>query len=613
VTRVFAKFFSHPIKAAVIVICLFSGLLIFGIQKLSPTFDEGAHFLSGLDIITNGDTSYYYTNPPLIKSTAATLSLLSGTKLHLPPKNPKGGVKWISRFQEFMHLNGTQYLTHLNKARLITIFFYFISSLLLFYFSFILYGIYSAWISFLLWSLCPVVLGFSNLLTSDVPICFFFLLTMYLLVRWHESRRINYFILSSLSFGLGVTTKFSMFLFLPPMLVYLVWSFFINKRSLKSFALYLSIFVLIFLLVVNAVYLFNSTPTKIRDLTFHSKILSGKKTQIDFTTFTHKKNGNIFANSFFGEISLPLPKDFIKGFDEQLSHENAGFMSYMNGKWGMVGGWYSYYLFGTLVKMPEVFFVCLFIFLFLLTKKDFRSFLNKPTNYFILGSSLFIFLMISLSRGLNSHYRYVLPSIFFLVLILSSIGNWIERKSKTFILFLLFLALIPIIQTYPRSISYFNTLSGGAKNGWKKLIDSNFDWGQDLIALSEWLNKNPQVEYINLAFLGLTDPKLYGIRYKLAPPIFPKDKIGNNLPPYRTIPGEGWYAISGSFLAGLSIPTYDEHGNWVIVPFGGYDYLKKINPEDFAGFSISIYYISKDEAQRIYKDLIKREGELYLK
>ncbi len=610
-TRVFAIFSSHPIKIAIIIFGVLSVLLINGIQKLSPTFDEGAHFLSGLDIISNGDTSFYYTNPPLIKSAAASLSYLSGARLDLPAKDTAGGVKWIERFQAFMHLNGYHYLIELNKARLITVLFYFASSLLLFYFSLILYGKYSAWLSVLLWALCPVVLGFSNLLTSDIPICFFFLLSIYLIVRWHESGRIQYFIYFCISFGLGVTTKFSIFLILPPISFYLLWSFFKKKRSFKLIALYSVVFFSIFLIIVNAIYLFNSTPTKLRDLSFHSNILSGKNTQINFTTFTHETNGNIFADSFLGELALPLPKDFILGFDEQLSHENAGFLSYMNGHWRYSGGWYSYYLYGTLVKMPEVFFVCVLIFLFLLTKKDFRSFLNRPTNYFVLGSSVFIFLMISLGRGLNSHYRYVLPSVFLFILILSSVGIWIEKKSKTIIYFLLFLALLPIFQTYPRSISYFNTFSGGTQNGWKKLIDSNFDWGQDLIALSEWLSKNPNVEYVNLAFLGLTDPGLYGIRYKLAPPIFPQDNREGKLHPDRTMPRVGWYAVSGSFLAGLSIPTYDENGILVNVPFGGYSYLKELKPKDFAGFSISIYYISENEAQRIYDSLNKGEGEFY--
>jgi len=38
------------------------------------------------------------------------------------------------------------------------------------------------------------------------------------------------------------------------------------------------------------------------------------------------------------------------------------------------------------------------------------------------------------------------------------------------------------LRVYPHQLAYFNELAGGPENGWRHLLGSNFDWGQDLLA-----------------------------------------------------------------------------------------------------------------------------------
>ena len=40
-------------------------------------------------------------------------------------------------------------------------------------------------------------------------------------------------------------------------------------------------------------------------------------------------------------------------------------------------------------------------------------------------------------------------------------------------------------RAFPHYLAYFNELVGGPKNGWKYLVDSNLDWGQELPGLRE--------------------------------------------------------------------------------------------------------------------------------
>ena len=46
---------------------------------------------------------------------------------------------------------------------------------------------------------------------------------------------------------------------------------------------------------------------------------------------------------------------------------------------------------------------------------------------------------------------------------------------------------IESIKVAPDFLAYFNELAGGPANGYRHLVDSSLDWGQDLPKLKEWL------------------------------------------------------------------------------------------------------------------------------
>jgi hypothetical protein len=57
--------------------------------------------------------------------------------------------------------------------------------------------------------------------------------------------------------------------------------------------------------------------------------------------------------------------------------------------------------------------------------------------------------------------------------------------------FLLIASLLATIastlRVYPHQLAYFNELSGGPENGYRHLLHSNLDWGQDYLLVREWL------------------------------------------------------------------------------------------------------------------------------
>ncbi|MBK9054196.1 MAG: hypothetical protein IPL78_25775 [Chloroflexi bacterium] len=54
---------------------------------------------------------------------------------------------------------------------------------------------------------------------------------------------------------------------------------------------------------------------------------------------------------------------------------------------------------------------------------------------------------------------------------------------------------------YPSYLGYFNLLAGGPGNGYNILVDSNVDWGQDLLRLKGWMSEN-EVDSVKLAWFG---------------------------------------------------------------------------------------------------------------
>jgi len=89
-------------------------------------------------------------------------------------------------------------------------------------------------------------------------------------------------------------------------------------------------------------------------------------------------------------------------------------------------------------------------------------------------------------------------------------------------------------------------LGGGARGGWRHLVDSNLDWGQDLPALRDWVDAHGGTP-VYLAYFGTADPKAYGIPYRKVVRVHDFEP---GEPSVR--PGSGdTLAVSATLLAGV--------------------------------------------------------------
>ncbi len=132
---------------------------------------------------------------------------------------------------------------------------------------------------------------------------------------------------------------------------------------------------------------------------------------------------------------------------------------------------------------------------------------------------------------------------------------------------------------HPHYLSYFNLAAGGPENGHNILIDSNIDWGQDLIRLKQWMEEN-DVETVNLGWYGTAMPAYYGIDYKPLPGMPYHFDLWADPPFNRSNPQPGVYAISATVL--WELPSEEKET---------FAWFRAREPDDRIGYSLFIYRV----------------------
>ena len=138
------------------------------------------------------------------------------------------------------------------------------------------------------------------------------------------------------------------------------------------------------------------------------------------------------------------------------------------------------------------------------------------------------------------------------------------------------------LSVYPHNLAYFNELAGGPRNGPRHLLDSNIDWGQDLYFLKRWADDHTEARPLYLSYFGMFDAAAI---YPVLRPIG-EAKVNDG-------PRPGWYAVSVNTVYGYSL------GGLQREPVTTYTYFQRFEPVDYAGYSIYIYHVTWEEANRV--------------
>jgi hypothetical protein len=265
-----------------------------------------------------------------------------------------------------------------------------------------------------------------------------------------------------------------------------------------------------------------------------------------------------------------LPESYLYGLAGSVAGAGSGRAAFFMDQYSATG-WASYFPTAFLIKTPVPTIILLFAALIYFSHEKNR--LMKAL--FIILPPLFVFLAFS-AQKVNIGLRHVLPAYPFIFVLIGSVPSIktesVKAARAVFYACLVWYAYATAV-IFPHQLAYFNEIIGGPKNGYKYLVDSNLDWGQDLAGLKEFMDSNG-IDKIKLAYFGFCDPKYYGIDYEYLPGYYIPEPVNVK----EDIELTGWFAISATMLQGVYLPDRDFYK-----PF------KDIKPVGHIGYSIFIY------------------------
>ncbi len=307
--------------------------------------------------------------------------------------------------------------------------------------------------------------------------------------------------------------------------------------------------------------------------------------------------------------------------DEKVS----GYPVYLNGDLRRHGWWY-YYACTLAYKIPEGTWM-LFVLAIVASAATVRSRAALADEIALGTVPVVVLFSMSFLTDINLGLRYVLPILPYLFIAIGKVAPWIASMTTGWRRVVgsvagtsLVLTVAATVTIHPHYLAYFNWASGGPDRVPARLIDSNIDWGQDLIGLERWWKETIPGEPIGLAYFGQINPSIFAMRgepfrWFLAPTRpgmlhLMHREFGPELVGAAKRLEPGYYAVSISVLYGLPWRFYDPvppgklppeamSHMWNAPGEGAYSYFRKQTPIHTIGHSINIYKLSALDAARL--------------
>ncbi len=536
-------------------------LLLFGMMGLnsivqkSVTVDEIVYIAAGYSYLRTHDYRMNRDHPPLMKMIAGV------PLLFLNPTLPTDHYSWREwRWDEYesMYSFGDQFLYSANNnadqlvfwARIPIMAIGILLGVYVFLFARELYGVRAGYFALVLYCFSPNILAHTTLATTDIGVTCFSFISIYYLRRYFIRRQKSYLWLTGIFLGTSLAAKFSA-LYLMPSFVIVGGFLAYKERGSRPFD--------------DAPYDGYGVGRLFSDLTVMFSIALG------------------VVILSYGIMEFPV---FVEGLILLFRHNARGHPAFLMGEHSMTG-WPQYFLVAFAVKTP----LALVILIGGVTML-YRHINDEPTGAVMRDLILIIPVAVMLGAAmmsrLNIGIRHILPIYPFLFVYVSQFINW---KANIGVKYGTVCALVgwyglSSVAIAPHYLAYFNELVGGPGQGYRYLIDSNIDWGQDLKALSLYM-KERKLKKIKLAFFGTASCAYRGIECE----------------ELACTPQAGILAVSVNRLVGLT----EKQSRC-------FAWLREFTPVEKIGYSIFVYEIKKEEMgtyTESYTDKRRKRGPEY--
>jgi hypothetical protein len=463
-------------------------------SALSLTMDEPSHFACGLEYLDRHTYTFLREQPPLARAMQALGPYLDGSRLSGLPHTQEGRLTLLARSRSF---DRTVFLMRLGNLP-----FFLLACLVVCVWSWRMFGKPVAVVATGLFTLLPTVLADAGLATTDMALGATVGAAFLAAILWGEKPTWSRSVLLGVCVALAVLSKFTALGYVPITVGLALACYLVTERQswrqlsglARQYAPYLALMAITAGLVIWAAYWFSV--------------------------------GVVQGGRFF----VPAP-DFFRGIAAALTHDQHGHAAFLLGHFRRIGWWY-YFPVALAVKTPIAFLIMLAIGVSVCLRERAR-----PVYLFPLAFSLGILLPAMASR-IDIGIRHIEP-IYIGLSIIAALGlvqllQW-SRTAAGCVLtggVLVVWMTVSVAAHHPDYLAYFNGFSG--KNPQQILVDSNYDWGQDLKLLSRRLNELGVKQFSLLTLDGVMDPEHLQTWYGL-PSIQEVDD---------TVPAVGWNVIS---------------------------------------------------------------------
>lgn len=529
-------------------IWLFWGLALTSMAGDSITMDEQNHIGRGVAFIHSGDPRLSLEHPPLVNSLSA-LPMLLIPELDIPYDHPSWqlqppDVYWYVFADELVWQRGLDVQVATFLARFPIVVMTLGLALVAYRFGREVWQRPSTFWIIPLILFDPNILAHGRYSTTDLGGTLFMTLATFLLWRLWQCEQFSWtrWLWAAVGMGLAFASKHTALVFVLIWGVMAIWPL-SDRRGVQRLLWFLSAG-LASLVVIWALYGFEWGHLTV----------------------------SLPLPQLFYDLKLPMPT-YWSGVGQILTISTEGRMAYLNGRFQQ-GGFNSYFPIAFAIKTPLITLLLFVVSAVLLIWKK-----NGRLHGTFLLIPILAYFVITMQSGLNIGYRHLLPILPYIYLMI--VGNWsIGNRRSGSILPVVALSLIALsLWIHPHYLSYFNQTMGGPQNGGQWLLDSNIDWGQDLIRLEKWMAAN-EVESVNLGWFGTAVPSIYQVPNKPLPGFPQQPYLTQWLdPPFNpAAPEPGIYAISVSSLYELPLPNS-----------GVYAWFRQREPDARVGYSILIY------------------------
>lgn len=290
-----------------------------------------------------------------------------------------------------------------------------------------------------------------------------------------------------------------------------------------------------------------------------------------------------------------LPEGFLMVFTSSLTTTSVR-SAFLDGRYGIYG-FPSFFPKCFLYKTPPaVFFGILLAIAAHVLRRVYQIRVQKRNGALLLWEGFYataplwillvIYWTISITRGINIGIRHILPTFPATFILAGLAGVWLHGLMKSrspeaptsanendgddptaseFLagvtprmrhLLQLFVGVCFVWQigttawAFPNFLAYFNMTAGGSSNGYRHLVDSSLDWGQELPNLKRWLDehKSELPPKVFVSYFGSTPPSAYAMDPIWMPGYFSIEQLERRPFPVLASLDAGVYCISATSL-----------------------------------------------------------------